>query len=306
MRIQHPVYLSILFLLFSTTTTVVHANTAAGLETLIGIRGRDLVLLGADTAVGPGVIWTATAVDKIAVLGSDNRLAAAVAGNAADADRLVGWLQAQAVLYEYEQGLGTDVEFLRVGVGGGEDDKVDAAAALSTTATYTVTQMAQLARSQIAQQLRTRSPSQVCLLVAGFQPGQAPTDEAWTRRLQYQVEQASLVANTQEKESSNVPDDATAESNNDSSPQLQPQHPRLFWLDEYGTVADVPYAAHGVGSLFMHSILDRGYTADLTRDQAHRLMQACFAQLRQRYAVRAPGAPCVKCIDADGVTVLET
>eukprot|EP00977_Amphora_coffeiformis_P021531 scaffold9441_cov167-Amphora_coffeaeformis.AAC.10 len=291
---------SALLYLFLSTITVVDANTAAGLETLIGIRGRDFVLLGADTAVGPGVIWTATAVDKIAVLGP-NSLVAAVAGNAADSDRLVGWLQAQATLYEYEQGLGTDVEYINMMSGGGNSEE-EPASLLSTTmghtTTYTVTQMAQLARSQIAQQLRTRSPFQVCLLVAGFQPGPAPVDEVWTSRLQYQVAQASLAGEKQLEKSSNMNED----NEHDSSLQ---QHPRLFWLDELGTLQDVPYAAHGIGSMFMYSILDNGYKADLTRDEACVLMRKCFAQLRQRYAVQTPHPPCLKCIYKDGVQLLE-
>ena len=288
--------------LFLSTITVVCANTAAGLETLIGIRGRDFVLLGADTAIGPGVIWTATAVDKIAVLDSSN-LAAAVAGNAADADRLVGWLQAQATLYEYEQGLGTDVEYIKM-MAGGDDGQEKSASSLVTaidhTTTYTVTQMAQLARSRIAQQLRTRSPLQVCLLVAGFQPGPAPADDVWTNRLQYQVAQASLV-DLKETDKTDK-NDVNAFDDDDSSLQ---QHPRLFWLDELGTLQDVPYAAHGIGSMFMHSILDDGYRSNLSRDEACILMRKCFAQLRQRYAVRAPHPPCFKCIDKDGVHLLE-
>ena len=44
-------------------------SSAAQTETLIGIVGRDFVLLGADSALASGSIaWTATHVDKIAVL----------------------------------------------------------------------------------------------------------------------------------------------------------------------------------------------------------------------------------------------
>lgn len=317
-------------ILLSTTLVSVHASTtAAGLETLMGIRGRDFVLLGADTAVGQGggVVWTATAVDKIAVLQNNNddndQVMTAVAGDAADTDRLVGLLRAQAALYEYEQGPGTDVRYLRLVDMGGGDDEGTSKKLLSNhgfdhltndengAATYTVTQVAQLARAQIAQQLRSRSPLRVALLVAGMQPGPAPSttttiQDDWTHRLQSQVQQASqlVVAKHGGTSDAGVVDDDEEEDDDDASQTpttTSPSHPRLFWLDELGCLQDVPYAAQGIGSLFAHAILDQGYRMDMTRDEARALMLRCFAQLRQRYAIQAPRRPCLKLLDRQGV-----
>ena len=33
--------------------------------------------------------------------------------------------------------------------------------------------------------------------------------------------------------------------------------PKLYWVDLYGTLAEVPFAAHGYGSYFALSLLDR-------------------------------------------------
>lgn len=285
------------------------ANTAAGLETLIGIQGRDFVLLGADTAVGPSILWTATRVDKIAPVG--HGMAVAAAGDAADADRLVGLLQAQAKLMEYEQGLGRDVTYVRVG----QEPQFPQDNDFSSVA-LTVSQMAQLARTQIAQQLRSRDPYRICLLVAGMQPHEgvaAAENAAWTQHLQAQVQQgrASMqpafggedTFNTIESQKNNVSGKTTSLQQQQSpSSSLRPC---LFWLDEYGTILDVPYGAHGIGSVFMNAILDEGYHGNLTRQQARTLMLKCFAQLRQRYAIQAPQPPCIKCIDQDGVHLLE-
>jgi 20S proteasome alpha/beta subunit len=78
--------------------------------------------------------------------------------------------------------------------------------------------------------------------------------------------------------------------------------PRLYWLDEYGSIQQLPYGAHGYGSHFVWSILDDGYRPDMCRDEAILLMKSCFEQLRQRYIINAQAQtpPCIKCLDANG------
>ncbi|EEC49140.1 predicted protein, partial [Phaeodactylum tricornutum CCAP 1055/1] len=63
--------------------------------------------------------------------------------------------------------------------------------------------------------------------------------------------------------------------------------PRLYWLDEYGSLQTVPYGAHGHGANFILSILDQGYRPDLDRQQAADLLRRCFAQLRTRYVINS-------------------
>ena len=60
----------ILFFSLSTTTTtfLVEASSAAGSETLIGIVGKDFILLGADSSVSQSIALTVSNVDKITPL----------------------------------------------------------------------------------------------------------------------------------------------------------------------------------------------------------------------------------------------
>jgi 20S proteasome subunit beta 4 len=284
----------------------VHANTAAGLETLVGIRGPDFVLVGADTAVGPGVVWTATRVDKVATIGSSSKTLVALAGDAADADFLVNLLKARATLYEYQSGLGS-VEYVRIQQLDKEEEGITAPSTITRSTAkegneYSVSDIAQLARSQIAQQLRSRSQCRVCLLVAGLKPNEKQAEGAVsTQRLQSQIRQASQLVGKKVSTTPSVSDNALTLDN-----MCKVDLPKLYWLDELGTMISVPYGSHGIGSMFMNSILDEGYRPDLTRQEAYALLQKCFRQLRQRYAVQTPHLPIVKCIDRDGVHVMST
>ena len=77
--------------------------------------------------------------------------------------------------------------------------------------------------------------------------------------------------------------------------------PKLFWLDQYGSLQSLRYAAHGHGSNFALSVLDQRYRSDMTRQEAVALIEECFEQLRQRYVINSPQPPRIKCVDADGV-----
>jgi hypothetical protein len=84
-----------------------------------------------------------------------------------------------------------------------------------------------------------------------------------------------------------------------SNPHLAP---KLFWLDQYGSLQDMRYGAHGYGSNFAYSILDRGYSDSMSRREAAALIRECFEQLRLRYVINSPRPPRIKCIDRYGVT----
>jgi len=86
-----------------------------------------------------------------------------------------------------------------------------------------------------------------------------------------------------------------------SSPLLKPQ---LFWLDEYGSIQNIQYGSHGLGSNFILSILDRQYSPNISREEAITLIRDCFHQLRTRYVINNPQPPCIKCVDAHGCQLI--
>jgi 20S proteasome subunit beta 4 len=395
------------------------ASSAAGTETLVGIVGRDFVLLGADSSVGQSIALTASNLDKIAHLvepfpvsvpepktnqkstkgrngssddndvdterdssATGNRIQqqqqfrqqwqgrprqqtilAAAAGDAADSDRLLGYLKAIGSIEEYKNGgIGCDVRCLSLddsndGGSGGNSNSIFANSAITTTRNnigggLNAKSMAHLARRSIWEKLRSKTPYRICLLVAGMMPDDDNTgngigdDENALRvngddiddenhqggganneggnnsltggettaflsqRVQKQVKQAW-------KKTEDTTDPANAdvdiEKNSSLSPTLHrvsPNNnsnkykPSLFWLDEYGSLQSIEYGAHGHGSNFLLSILDQNYKHNLTRDEALELMHKCFEELRSRYVVNSPEAPCIKCVDVEGVRLM--
>ena len=259
------------------------ASNAAGQETLVGIVGSDFVLLGADSSLSQSIALTGN-LDKIAVV-LDRTLIAA-AGDAADTDRLVNTIQAHARIREYEE-VGGDVHYV--------DCRVEPSVRIKSPTGLSVEALAYLARYQIGGQLRTRAPLRANLLIAGLLPWSEETNRSGdylSKRLQAQVRQLEG-GHTSHKEPK------VAATTEPGSPR-----PCLFWLDEYGSIREVPYGAHGYASNFLWSILDEGYRPDLTLDEAESLMRRCFAQLRERYVINSPQEPCIKCVDKHGCRVL--
>jgi Proteasome subunit len=344
------------------------ASQAAGQETLLGIVGKDFILLGADSSVRQGVALTVSNRDKIATLvdprvhvhsslspsppsfGSRTRssrllsqqqqcIAAAVAGDEAMSDRLIGLLQAQATLQEYEAGVGADVHFVTSSSSSGtskEDATLDDEYDDVVEAGVTVRGMAYLARSQLSS---IRPNANVCLLLAGMMMTQEDEDETDRREpsnesivlsssllssrqspphhvVQQQAQQAWKPMKSETTDEAAVPtmeSSATAESSSSpfsltspprlslsssSSPSLQPH---LYWLDELGSLQQIPYGAHGLGSNFCWSVLDQGFHKDMTLDEATHLMKECFHQLRTRYLINSPQPPCIKVVDVHGI-----
>lgn len=296
---------------------IVHASSAAGTETLVGIVGKDFVLLGADSSVSQSIALTASNLDKIASLvdpfpnsGSDENdndsqqtdtnlqrrrrrrrqqtILAAAAGDAADSDRLLGYLKAIGSLEEYKNGgLGCDVRQISLGTSG--------ASARIESAGLDARSMAHLARRCIWERLRSRTPYRICLLVAGMVGKEHDSNK--TAFLSKKVQTQVLLASKQ--------NEAQVEGNyaKDSNDH-QNYKPSLFWLDEYGSLQEIEYGAHGHGSNFLLSILDQRYRPDLTQSQALELMKECFQELRGRYVINSPEDPCIKCVDANGVRIL--
>ena len=296
----------------------VRANTIAGTETLIGIVGKDFVLLGADSSVSSGIALTASHLDKIAVLAdpfpgkerekspeSQQIICAAAAGNSADCDRLIGLLRARLAIAEFEKGVGCDVTVVDCRQQTHKKSSSDTLVGFRSSSGMHVEALAQLARTLVVDNLR-RAPFQVCLLIAGMgiqncvhHPSSGSSSSIhMSEKLQSQVSTASVPFL-----SSPVKPDAVGRR-----PPLEASDerlvPHLYWLDEYGAAQKIEYGAHGYGSAFILSILDQGYHRNMSREEATKLMQNCFQQLRTRYTINSPNPPCIKCIDAAGCSII--
>ncbi|KAG7343512.1 proteasome subunit [Nitzschia inconspicua] len=305
------------------------ASQAAGTETLIGIVGKDFVLLAADSSVSQSIALTASNLDKIATLSNpfpdvsttttirnegtvqqhrrQMAIAAAAAGNAADSDRLVTILRSYATMEEYKNGWGCDVDV--VVPSSSINDPIMMKS--SCRPGLDVDALAHFTRRIIADSLRSSSPFQVCLLLAGNKfPShlvQRQTKQAWEisppkERVTNQVSSSIL-----EPSSSSISTAAAATTTTTTKCNTGSRYePRLYWLDEYGSLQQVQYGAHGLGANFVLSILDRGYRHDMTLQEAVDLANACFRELRTRYLVNSPQPPCIKCIHANGIQLIRS
>ena len=64
--------------------------------------------------------------------------------------------------------------------------------------------------------------------------------------------------------------------------------PSLYFMDYLGTLAEVPFAAHGYGSYFTYSLLDCLHRPDMTQSQAEELLLKCILELQKRFAINLP------------------
>jgi 20S proteasome alpha/beta subunit len=316
-------------------------QSAAGQDTVIGIVGRDFVMMGADTSssVGGGISLTSSNIDKLAVIhdgGGDalnsynddsvtNRssseyvlnkrsieqqaIVVGFAGDAADADRLAGTLKIHAQVREYEAGIGNDVVCTFDGEAFDQTSSSKSKTALSSIspAGLDAESIAYFARKEIATRMRSRQPLQLCLLVGGMVRC-ASTDysgvPSFSERVQKQVSTASSAyrLSVQRNPDENQDDDHL-EGSSGSAMRAHSSilSPKLFWLDQYGSLQNLSYGSHGFGSNFALSVLDQRYRKGMSRQEAEELIMECFDQLRQRYLINSPQPPRIKCIDAFGV-----
>lgn len=345
--------LIILFVSLSIQQCQVIASSAAGQETLIGLKGKDFVLLGADSSASSSITVTSSSMDKITVLANpfpflkdddaandvddDNNknyddgyksfqkqyhqhqpvIALASAGEKADCERIAGQLAMQVTQMEYESGLGSDVCHIMLQRGKNNNDN-NHRRHMGRAGGLTAETVAYLARDRIAKNMRTRNRLAVCLLIGGLVPKtfidsktiqEKPEKEeishvAFADDIQAQVQAATSSYLTIMEETTGsevivndriILTDLHGEDDNDDN-----YEPKLFWLDEYGSLLAVEYGAHGLGSNFILSILDRHYHVDMTREEGIQLLKDCFEQLRSRYIINSPNPPCIKCIDSHG------
>jgi hypothetical protein len=208
----------------------------------------------------------------------------------------------------------------------------DMAARAHSSAGMDAESIAHLSRSEISSRMRSRQPLQLCLLVGGMvrcigdvyadssttSEGANANDAAGSSRVQKQISAGSAAYNLPRMGDDDAKMGGEAHSSDKSGYRSSPTSkeegdyhdttsnpflaPKLFWLDQYGSLQDMKYAAHGYGSNFAYSILDQRYNDGMSRREAAALIQECFEQLRLRYVINSPRPPRIKCIDRYGVT----
>ncbi|KZT01316.1 N-terminal nucleophile aminohydrolase [Laetiporus sulphureus 93-53] len=80
--------------------------------------------------------------------------------------------------------------------------------------------------------------------------------------------------------------------------------PNLYWVDYLGTLTSVPFGAHGYGSYFALSLLDRYHDPEATLEEGLAALRRCIDEVAKRLVV-APGRYKVKVVDKDGVREIE-
>lgn len=85
---------------------------------------------------------------------------------------------------------------------------------------------------------------------------------------------------------------------------LPAHEPKLYWIDYLGTMATVPFAAHGYGSYFALSLLDKYHDPEATVEEGLATLRRCIDEVSKRLVV-TPGKFKVKIVDKEGVRELE-
>ncbi|KAF5390966.1 hypothetical protein D9757_004011 [Collybiopsis confluens] len=80
--------------------------------------------------------------------------------------------------------------------------------------------------------------------------------------------------------------------------------PHLFWIDYLGTLAEVPFGAHGYGSYFALSLLDRYHNPEASLEEGLEILKRCIDEVAKRLVV-TPGKYKVKVVDKDGSREIE-
>ncbi|KAJ3828615.1 20S proteasome subunit [Lentinula raphanica] len=82
------------------------------------------------------------------------------------------------------------------------------------------------------------------------------------------------------------------------------EKPHLYWIDYLGTMTEVPFGAHGYGSYFALSLLDRYHDPEATLEEGLATLQRCIEEVAKRLVV-SPGKYKVKVVDKDGAREIE-
>ncbi|CDZ97582.1 20s proteasome subunit [Phaffia rhodozyma] len=76
--------------------------------------------------------------------------------------------------------------------------------------------------------------------------------------------------------------------------------PHLHWIDYLGTLATVPYAAHGYGAYFALATLDAHWEEEMERERGVEVLKMCLNEVKKRLVVDL-GEVRVRLVDKDGV-----
>jgi 20S proteasome subunit beta 4 len=211
------------------------------MEFLIGVVGKDFVLVGTDVLTVRSIVVMSRDKKKVHTIGAGGRQVLCASGESGEVDRLRERLQAEAMLAQYR--LHRD---------------------------WRVEETAYFTRNLIADHLRTRTPFQCDLLIAGV--------------------------DVLEAEHQDMTDDVR---------KKQRAEPALFWLDHLGSVQRLPYAAHGYGGYLTWGLLDAAYKPGMTREEAVALLGRVTQELQTRFIMQLPKLA-LSIIDADGVHSIDT
>ncbi|TFK75905.1 N-terminal nucleophile aminohydrolase [Pluteus cervinus] len=80
--------------------------------------------------------------------------------------------------------------------------------------------------------------------------------------------------------------------------------PELYWIDYLGTLTKIPFGAHGYGSYFALSLLDRYHDPEASLEEGIATLKRCLDEVAKRLVV-SPGKYLVKVVDKDGVREIE-
>lgn len=76
--------------------------------------------------------------------------------------------------------------------------------------------------------------------------------------------------------------------------------PSLYFMDYLASMHKIEKGAHGYGSYFTLSTLDRNYKSDMSEAEGIELMQKCFSELATRFFLNT-GGWIIKVVDANGI-----
>jgi len=198
------------------------------MECLIGIRGKDFVLLASDSVVGRSVVSMKQDYDKSFHL--SNNLLMSVCGDSGDAVQFAEYIAKNIQLYRMRNGYD-----------------------LSTKAAANFT------RRNLADYLRSQTPYHVNLLIGGYDPV-----------------------------------DSKGKGGG----------PRLYFMDYFAAMVELPFAIHGYGSFFALSIMDRYYRPGMSVTEATELLVKCIDEIRTRFIVNLPTFK-VRMVDKNGITNMQ-
>mmetsp|Transcript_24353 Transcript_24353/g.36540 ORF Transcript_24353/g.36540 Transcript_24353/m.36540 type:complete len:193 (-) Transcript_24353:120-698(-) len=80
--------------------------------------------------------------------------------------------------------------------------------------------------------------------------------------------------------------------------------PSLYYMDYMASMHKMDFAAHGYGSYFCLSVMDRYYKKGMSIEQGKEVMLKCIAELKERFLINAPKYIC-KIVTADGIKTID-